>query len=181
VGRLDPFRLIYLAEFQAQNNFQYGKPSRSGFKWTGDVLPDDKVPGDLWSNEHEANKVSRALFSQYADHAYWRPAAEAALDAISTDTSSLLAELTSIDPEKYIPEARGRASSIYSTLSKGVHWEFFVSSIVVDEGTLKDAIRDTLLLTAGLGLVSHFIPTSYRRLDAASALAAYKALRGTFS
>jgi hypothetical protein len=70
VGRLDPFRLLYLAQCQAQEGFEYGRPSNSGFRWTGDVLPDEKIPQDLWGVDHAVSKVSRALFSPYAEHMY---------------------------------------------------------------------------------------------------------------
>jgi hypothetical protein len=180
VGRLDPFRLLYLAEFQAQQSFEYGKPSNSGFRWTGDVLPDDKVPQDMWGTEHNVTKVSRALFSQYADHVYWRPAVASTLDMIEDDGADVLQDLRNVEPEKFIGSTRGRCASLYSTLSKGVHWDFFTSSIVLDEGTIKDSIREMLVAIGNLALVSHFVPTAYRSIEQETAIETYKALRGTF-
>jgi hypothetical protein len=79
VGRLDPFRLLYLAEFQAQGGFEYSKPSKSGFRWLGDVLAEEKLPQeDLWSSSYDVAKISRALFSGYINHVYWKPAVESA-------------------------------------------------------------------------------------------------------
>jgi hypothetical protein len=180
VGRLDPFRLLYLTQFQMQQGFEYGRPSNSGFRWTGDVLPDEKSPQDMWGVDHNVSKVSRALFSPYAEHVYWRPAVEAALDFIATDNSDILQDLRSLEPDKYVGYIRGRCAALYSTLSKGVHWDFFTSSIILDEGTIKDSIRETLLALGSMALISHFIPTSYRSLDHAAAVEAYKALRGSF-
>lgn len=180
VGRLDPFRLMYLAAFQAQEDFEYGKAANSGFRWSGDVLPDDKVPQAMWGTDHNASKVSRALFSPYSDHVYWRTAIESALDAIANEGGDQFQEILLIEPESYIGGLRGRCAALYSTLSKGVHWDFFVSSIVLDEGTLKDAIREALLSLGGLGLISHFVPTAYRSLDVQSALDHYKSLRESF-
>ncbi len=180
VGRLDPFRLIYLAEFQNQDGFEYGKQSNSGFKWSGDVVP-DKQPTNLWSSEHDISKVSRALFSTYAEHAYWKPSIELALDAINSANEAGFSDILSLDPENYIPETRGRSISLYSKLSKGVHWEFFSSSVVLDEGTIKDAVRDTLLTLSAMGLISHFIPTAYRKLNNTDAMAAYLEFRGSFA
>ena len=180
VGRYDPFRILYLSEFQAQGTFQYGKPSKSGFRWSGDVIPDDKMPQEMWGTDHDTGKVSRALFSHYSEHVYWRPAMESALDAIASEDPSLFADLTSLDPASYTGYTRGKCASIYSTLSKGVHWDFFVSAIVMDEGTLKDTIRDCLIVIAGLGLVSHFVPTAFRSLAPQEAVETYKALRGLF-
>jgi len=181
VGRLDPFRILYLAEFQAQGGFEYGKPSKSGFKWRGDVLTDEKPVQQLWSAEHDLTKISRALFSDHTDHVYWRPAIESALDYIATlEHTEILADFKAIDPEKFTSTTRGRSSDLYSKLSKGVHWDFFISSVIMDEGTLKDAIRDCFVLAGNLGFISHFIPTAYRSLDRTEALASYIEFREAY-
>ncbi|WP_374546666.1 hypothetical protein [Rhodoblastus sp.] len=183
VGRLDPFRMLYLAEFQAQGGFEYAKPSKSGFKWAGDVLADEKPPArDLWNTDHELARISRALFSAYVDHVYWKPAAEAALDYLAErGEGGELRELQAIDPDNFTSSTKGKCSALYSKLSKGVHWDFFVSSVVMDEGTLKDAIRDCLIQVANMGFVSHFVPTAYRSLGRSDALDAYKNFRKAFS
>ena len=180
VGRFDPFRMLYLTEFQARGGFEYGKPSSSGFKWTGDVLAQDNPPRDLWSSDHDIAKISRALFSSYVDHVYWKPAVEKALDYISDHGGEGLSELQAMDPVTFTPETKGRCASLYSKLSKGVHWDFFVSSVVMDEGTLKDAIRDCFIQVSNMAFVSHFVPTAYRSLDPAEALTAYSQFRKAF-
>jgi hypothetical protein len=180
VGRLDPFRLLYLKSFQEQPGFQYGKAANSGFRWTGDVMPEDKGPQDLWGNDHSSSKVSRSLLSSYCEHVYWRPAIESVLDFASNVDDSVLTEIKQIDPENFVPTYRGRVSSLYSTLSKGVHWEFFVTSVIMDEGTIKDSIRETLISVGMISLASHFIPTAYRSLDPEGAIEAYVSLRSTF-
>jgi hypothetical protein len=180
VGRFDPFRLLYLTQFQGQEGFEYGRPAKSGFKWTGDVLPDDKSPQEMWGADHDVSKVSRSLLSQYAHHVYWRPAFEETLDFLSNEESSAFHDLMNIEPDKYTGFIRGRCATLYSVLSKGVHWDFFVSSIVLDEGTVKDTIRDSLIALSGLGLISHFAPTTYRSLGRVAAVEAYKEFRGSF-
>lgn len=174
VGRLDTFRMLYLSEFQAQPEYEPGKRAKSAFSWSGDVIPDDKATQALWSIDHDVPKISRALFSKHFEHVYWKPAVEAMLDHVSTRSSEpALAEILSIDADTYIGESKGRSIQLYSTLSKGVHWEFFTSALLFDEPTVNAAIRDTCLLVAHLGLVSHFIPTSYASLDFASAVDMY--------
>lgn len=181
LGRLDPFRMLYLTEFQTQGSFEYGRPSKSGFKWTGDVVAEDKSPKDLWSADHEISKISRALFSSHTHHIYWRPAVELALDYLAENgDGSDFEDLRSIDPETFISSTKGKCIELYSKLSKGVHWDFFASSVVMDEGTLKDAIRDCFINVSNMGFVSHFIPTAYRSLDYPQALAAYNDFRKAF-
>ncbi len=181
VGRFDPFRMLYLAEFQAQGGFEYGKPSKSGFRWAGDVLADEKPSRDLWNSDHDLAKISRALFSAHVDHVYWKPAVEAALDYLAEHGGGeSLHELQAMDPETFTSSTKGKCAALYSTLSKGVHWDFFVSSVVMDEGTLKDSIRDCFIQVGNLGFVSHFVPTAYRSLDRTDALVAYNEFRKAF-
>ena len=180
VGRLDSFRMLYLAEFQAQGGYEYGKPTKSGFKWTGDVFSEDKPLPTLWNSDHDSSRVSRALFSQHVDVVHWQPAFNEALDYIASEGLSGFEEMLSTDASSFIPIAKGRCGPLYSKLSKGVHWDFFVASVIMDEGTLKDAIRDCLTVVSNLAFVSHFIPTCYRSLDPAQAAAEYLSFRETF-
>ncbi len=41
LGRFDPFRLMYLSEFQTQPEYALGKRIKSAFSWTGDVIPEE--------------------------------------------------------------------------------------------------------------------------------------------
>jgi hypothetical protein len=88
-----------------------------------------------------------------------------------------LADVLAIDADSYIGETKGRSAQLYSTLSKGVHWEFFTSALLFDESTVKTAIRDTCLLVAQLGLTSHFVPTAYASLEPAEAVDEYISFR----
>jgi hypothetical protein len=100
------------------------------------------------------------------------------LDHVSTlDADPLLTDVLNIDPDSFIEESKGRSTQLYSTLSKGVHWEFFTSALLFDEATVKNSIRETLLLVTHLGLASHFVQTAYASLDATVAVDAYKAIR----
>lgn len=177
VGRLDSFRILYLSEFQGQAEYEHNKRARSAFSWMGDVIPEEKPDQKLWSVDHDTNKISRALFSGHLAHVYWKPAVEKLLDFVSSYKSeAALADLLSTDVDSYIPSVKGRSLQLYSTLSKGVHWEFFTTPLL-DESTVTTAIRDTLLLLSQLGLTSHFIPTAYVSLSPKDALDAYLAVR----
>jgi hypothetical protein len=177
LGRLDSFRILYLSEFQAQPDFKVGERARSSFSWSGDVMP-EKQPASLWNPESDVQKVSRALFSHHVDHIYWKPAVNEMLDYVSSvPVDAALTDILAIDSDSFIDAIRGRSSQLYSTLSKGVHWEFFSSSLVFGEETVKEAIRDTCILMAQLGLASHFVPTAYARVPPSEALDAYLAFR----
>jgi len=112
------------------------------------------------------------------EHLYWKPAVERMLDfAASRHSETPVPELLQLDSETYIDSVRGRSMQLYSTLSKGVHWEFFTNALIFDSNTVKTLIRDTILLLGHLGLTSHFVPTAYARLTPAEAMTAYVSLR----
>lgn len=174
VGRLDPFRILYLSEFQTQPEYEHGRRARSAFSWTGDVIPDEKSTQTLWSPDYDLPKINRALFSKHLEHIYWKPAVEKMLDFVSTlPQDPVLNDILAIDADSYIDENKGRSVQLYSTLSKGVHWEFFTSALLFDEATVKGVIRDTCLLISHLGLTSHFIPTAYASLEPNKAVEEY--------
>lgn len=179
VGRLDPFRVLYLSEFQVQPEYDFGKRAKSAFSWTGDVIADEKLGANgLWSLDNEVSKISRALFSKHSEHVYWKPAVEKMLDFVSKlSPDPVLADILDFDSESYINKNRGISLRLYSTLSKGVHWEIFSSQVLLDEVTIKSAIRDTLLLVSHLGLTSHFIPTAYASLSPDKAVEEYIKIR----
>lgn len=173
LGRLDPFRLIYLSEFQSQPEYSPGRRVRSAFAWAGDVIPDEKSPAALWDPDHDLPKISRSLFSKHLDHVYWKPALESLLDHIGANAAVELADILSLDSANYISSTKGKCMQLYSQLSKGVHWEFFSSTLQMDEDTVKSLLRDTLVHVAGLGLVSHFVPTAYASIGHDDAIAEY--------
>jgi len=177
VGRLDAFRMLYLSEFQAQPQYETGKRAKSAFSWAGDVIPEEKTK-EMWSVDHDVPKISRALFSSYVSHVFWEPAVERMLDFVSSKTTELdVADLLSLDAENYINSTKGKCLQLYSTLSKGVHWEFFTSSLLFDEESVKSMIRDTLVLVSQLGLISHFIPTAHASLSPERAFDLYCSFR----
>lgn len=179
VGRLDSFRMLYLSEFQAQSDYELGRRAKSAFSWAGDVMPMEDRPNQaMWRSELETPKINRALFSKYVEHMYWKPALEAMIDFLSPSLNDpIFSEIASIDTERYISEARGHCSQLYSSLSKGVHWEFFTSALVFDDATVKSLIRESCLVVAVLGLASHFIPTAYASLPKEKAAKMYASFR----
>jgi len=183
MGRFDPFRMMYLCEFQSQPEYETGRRAKSSFAWTGDVLPgDEKVAQTLWNIDYDVPKIGRALLSRHFDHVYWKPAVDRMLDFISNaPRNALLGDILQLESGTFINSIRGRAAQLHSALSKGVHWEFFNSVLISDEVTVRTSIKDTINLVADLGLVSHFVPTSYATLPAANALDLYIEIRGEFN
>ena len=175
VGRTDPFRIVYLGRFQAQSHYDPAKRSKSSFAWQGDVLSSEKDRAELWADDLDTSKVSRALFSQHLDDMFWKPAVDAALDAAAYNTGlPHVSTFLESESDTFIAGAKGRGASIYSQLSKGVHWEFFSSAAATfDEATVKQIVRDALTWCCRLGLVSHFLPNAQGCIAGEEALQSY--------
>ncbi len=177
VGRFDSFRMLYLSEFQSQPHYEYGKRIKSAFSWSGDVIPEEKN-NNLWSEDQDNSKISRALLSKHFEHIFWKPALNRLLDHVSTlEPDPLLMDISNIDPERFVDEIKGRSTQLYSTLSKGVHWEFFSRTLLFDDDTVKNSIRDSIITIANLGLASHFVHTAYASLAHSDAVDYYKVIR----
>ena len=178
LGRMDPFRMLYLSEFQAQPEYECGKRAFSAFSWFGDVIPDDKAAAALWNINNDVSKISRALFSKHVEHVFWKPAIDSAVDFVSSlPADPALSDILALSADNYINQTKGRGAQLYSTLSKGVHWEFFTNTLVFDESTVKSAIRDTFLIIGDLGLISHFMPTAYGSMKPKEAVDHYICFR----
>ncbi|WP_440980076.1 hypothetical protein ACQHGV_07905 [Sphingomonas pseudosanguinis] len=171
-GRLDPFRMMAIRSFQAQDNFDHGKQLKAGYKWTPDVVPAEDV-SNIWSKDVESSKLSRALFSPYCDELFWRPAFVSALDYIDSNGLDRSALMATMEPDRYISRTKAELSRLYSLLSKGVHWDYLTPEAMLDPDTLLVALDDCQSYISLLAFTSHFIPTSYGRIDKGRAYQLY--------
>ena len=78
-------------------------------------------------------------------------------------------------PENFIKYLRSECSSLYSSLSKGVHSELVMdSAIIYDKSTVIDLIYRTFKMCSTLGMVSHYIDLSICTLDKNTAFEYYR-------
>lgn len=171
-GRLDPFRMMAVRSFQAQDDFDHGKQLKAGYKWTPDVVPAEDI-ANIWKKDVESNKLSRALFSPYCDELFWRPAFINAIDYIDENDLIRSELMETIEPERFINRTKSELSRLYSLLSKGVHWDYLAPEAMLDPDTLLVALDDCQSYITLLAFTSHFIPTSYGRIDKARAYQLY--------
>jgi hypothetical protein len=148
-----------------------------GFKWTGDVIPKDAV-NQIWENKTEGHLINRALFSPYLDELFWKPAYIAALNYLELHCLEKTSLLNQIEPNDFMGRMKSELSRLYSTLSKGVHWDYVAPAAMLDVETLEVALDDAMSYVALLGFASHFVPTSYGRIDKTRAHEIYHRLRG---
>lgn len=172
-GRLDPFRMMAVRSFQAQDDFDHGRQLKAGYKWTPDIIPSETAK-NIWKNDVDSNKLSRALFSPYCDELFWRPAFINALDYIDDHNLERTPLMGDIEPPNFIGRVKSELTRLYSLLSKGVHWDYLTPEAMLDPDTLLVALEDCRAHIGLLAFTSHFIPTSYGRIDKALAYQIYR-------
>ena len=174
IGRLDPFRLLYLKNIQQQSSFKIGDRSEAAINWNGDIF--EKGISDknkMWDPTKKYSTVGRGLLGDYYGEVYWQVAYQKLLDeTVSVYESDILNKYRQeISADKFILAIRQRASTIYSSLSKGVHSELIINSeLRYDKPTVFDLITDTIEICSILTLVSHYIDTCSCKLDCSKAL-----------
>ncbi len=176
VGRLDPFRILILREFQMKANSSgctsLGNRSTSAFQWTGDVRPQEKDPKNLWENDRPMSKISRSLLGNCYGDVFWKPAFDKVLDAITAShIGPWITEIQGIDPESLIIRTRADCDKTYSTLSKGIHQEFIIPpSSLYDKASVIVYVKDAIRLASRVALLSHATPTSQGKMPMTDAL-----------
>lgn len=176
VGRLDPFRILTLREFQMRANSteatSLGNRSASAFQWSGDVRPLDKDPKKLWETDLPMSKISRSLLGDCYGDVFWKPAFVEVLDAITTSNSGpWISEIQGLDPDLLIIRTRADCDKIYSTLSKGIHQEFIIPpGSLYDKNTVIVYIKDAIRLASRIALLSHATPASQGKMQMTEAI-----------
>ncbi|QTA88540.1 hypothetical protein [Desulfonema magnum] len=159
LARIDPFRILMLREVQKQSDYQVGKQNKASIQWQGDILA-EKVKDGLWKDKNIV-KPTRALLGDYYEHIFWKNAIEKLLDNVPTGRGGeWLARIRNIGSEGFCSNIRRELRRLYSTLSKGIHHEFVISTeSIFDRSTISNLIQDSFYIIASLGLainsVSH--------------------------
>lgn len=180
VGRLDPFRIIFVKNVQQCDSFGLGKQSNSAIRWFGDIFeqglqPSEKENNKMWKPDKKFNTIGRGLLGDYYGEVFWKLAFQDILD--NRDQYSeieFLDNYSRTPPEGFISRVRQEASRLYSSLSKGVHSELVINSdIIYDRSTVNSLIGDTIKLCGILSLVSHNIDTSLCHIEINRAVEIY--------
>jgi len=180
LGRIDPFRLIYVQKVQSLDGFSIGSKAKGAINWAGDIFEKSDIDiSKLWDPDREFTKVGRAFLGNHYSEVFWNPAFKTLIDDTNYMSEiSLDYYRTHIEsPEKFSFFIRQKTSSLYSSLSKGVHSELVIRpEIVYDETTVIELINDTFQICSILGIVSHYIDFSICRLPIDNAFRHYNDL-----
>jgi hypothetical protein len=165
IGRLDPFRLLVLAEVQKSASHEIGKPNTTSMRWQGDVLANDNVK---WSQDLKLENYPRALLGDCWDKFAWQHAVEEFIDAASEigEKTAWIDKICAFEPNRFVPQLRTNFANLYSSLSKGIHLEFVLPpQEKFDLSTLSVIIEDVIFWSATILTLSNFIDHAAYKLD----------------
>jgi len=179
VGRIDPFRIMFLRQVQKQDNFGISSRSKSAIAWFGDIFEkglEQSALDKMWSSNKEFSSVGRALFGDYYGEIFWKPAFELVLDN-QTDyigEQYLSDTFTRIPIESLTQQLRTKISGLYSSLSKGVHSELVIrTEMIYDRSTVLPLISEVIELSSFITLLSHKLDSVICKIDFQEAVQKY--------
>jgi hypothetical protein len=175
LGRLDPFRILLVREFQKQSAYTIDKRSGVAINWQADIYG-DKV-GDLWKADLHIKNVPRALLGSYYQEVFWREACQNLHDSVPYHRGGgWMSRLRLVEPESFASRMRGETEAIYSSYSKGVHHEFVISpAAYYDKVTIRTLLQRTFELIGIVALTANMCHSLGFRLGTSDAVDAFEA------
>lgn len=162
--RLDPFRVLSIYKVQSSAHYDITKRSNVSLLWKGDILAANKPKEHLWHPENKLTDFDRALLSNYNGDLFWKQGFLKVIDYLEEEdisrTDGWLEEFNSVDENTFFERSKTEAEKLYSAFSKGVHYEFLITTdSVYDFTTVQNYVIRMFQLITNLGLVSHFVGT----------------------
>lgn len=179
LGRIDPFRLIMVYKVQADSSYDLGKRAQIAVEWTGDIVAKNNPEQKLWQFDKKKESFDRALLSNHIGDIIWKPAFRKLGDYIADNgyQSAWLDEIASYDEYHNFARAKADAMRLFSSFSKGVHSECLIDiSLILDDLTLKNLIKDLYKLCATLALTSHFVDFLATKIEIEGAISIFLAI-----
>lgn len=164
LGRIDPIRMVSIVKGSASVDFKIGYRNASSFIWGKDVVPDIKPGNGFWTQESIGKGVCRALLDGHlADYIFTsshKELQDPLFDATRTKAQlpDWIIELQKLDRgEPVLSKLRTLASEAYSTLSKGIHFEFFLGKETTpDLKEIRNSTSKAVIVIATAALYTHF-------------------------
>src|ERR1700746_251731 len=154
LGRLDPFRILLIREFQKQPSYILDKRNNIAVNWQADVQG-EKV-GDLFKPDLRLRDISRALLGSYYQETFWREAYQNLLDSIPVHRGGeWMTRLRLFEPETFAVRMRGETENVYTLSSKGIHHEFVVSpGAYYDKVTISNLLQRSFEIVGGISVTA---------------------------
>jgi hypothetical protein len=188
LGRLDPIRFISIVRGSRSPDFQIGGRNPSSFNWASDVLPSIKpAASGLWSQDMLRALCRGVLDGHLADYlfgSHHEALRDKLTDVVAGRVSlpTWVINLLKLERgEHCLHLVRKKAGECYSSLSKGMHFEFFKDHATRPTAPeVVTAIRDTITVAATCALYSHFTDISLQKIPHEAAIECFLTLTTKF-
>ena len=174
LGRLDPFRVLLVREFQRQPSYVVDRRSGVAFNWQPDVQGERVT--ELFKADLKPKDVPRALLGSYFQETFWRDACQTLLDTVPFHRGAdWMQRLRLFDPEAFAHRARGESERIYTICSKGIHHEFVISpGTYYDRVTIQSLLQRSFELIGAVSITANMCPTLAFRTSAGRVVDLYE-------
>jgi hypothetical protein len=187
LGRLDPLRLVVAYKGSRSDDFEMGERNESSIAWSREIVGDFKPGSGTWTQLTLKKGIVRALMDgQLGSYVFGTSHAQV-LDALDqTYRNRVPIPLWASRIQQFsegrdlLSDLRRRATSCYSCLSKGIHFEFHESGSDLDRATLLASIDDALYVVTTVSLYSHLCDMALRKLQPPALLSRFDAVAHAF-
>ena len=184
VGRLDPIRLVTAFKGPSAADFRLGERNESSFSWTKDVLPDYSFAMGPWSQASLKKGTVRGLLDGHLATFLFEASHGRAVDSLveryahESEVSTWAMEIQRFEGGlSLLSQLRTRASSAYSSLSKGVHFEFLgPTNTELSTRDLATSLDSALFAISTAALYSHLSGISVNALSRDAAVRRFAAI-----
>lgn len=182
LGRLDTIRLIAIIKGSSSVDFKLGQRNPSSFIWSKDVLPDVKPSGgSYWTQESMNKGIHRALLEGHLAEYIFSTAHIPVIDKLiqATESLSIIPDWI-IDIQKkekgvaVLSTIKTMISEAYSTLSKGIHFEFFLgSNIHPNREEIVKATSKAILALATIAIYTNLTDIGLHKANSETAISSF--------
>ena len=178
LGRLDPIRLVTAFKGPMASDFRIGERNESSFSWAKDVLPEFSVASGSWSQASLKKGTVRGLLDGHLATFLFESAHGLAVDSLvnrylhDVAVPSWPLEIQKFDSGvPLLSQLRTRAATAYSSLSKGVHFEFLgPGNTELSTSDLATSLDSALFAVSTTAFYSHLCGISINSLSAVTAV-----------
>lgn len=181
LGRIDPIRLVTVIKGSSSVDFKLGYRNASSFMWNKDVVPETKPGNGFWTQESIGKGIHRALLDGHLADYVFSSAHKELIDSITDATKSepelpdWIIDLLKLDRgEPLLSKLRILATEAYSTLSKGIHFEFFLGrETKPDAKEIRSATSKAITTISTAALYTHFSDISILSIEKSAAISSF--------
>ncbi len=188
-GKLDPLRLVVALNGSKSGDFETGRPNRSSYSWSSDVVPTCEPSVGIWTQRTLEKKegIVRGVLSGHLAHSVFFDGFLPALDGFQAALGDQPVPPWVVDIQRFeagdhlLADIRRRALTTYSSLSKGIHFEFLpTAGYNLQPVEIVSLLRQVIFITSTTALIINASRQGLGRIDDVRAAELFVAIAQEF-